>query len=56
LTRVEFGSMVQKGKFSAGMEQLDRALYSVDLPTLGIPTRPTWGGWGGEGGGRESVD
>jgi hypothetical protein len=32
---------VQKGKFSAGMEQLDRALYNVDLPTLGMPTRPT---------------
>jgi len=33
--------MVQKGKFSAGMLQLASALYSVDLPTLGIPTMPT---------------
>ena len=31
-----------RGKFSAGMQQLERALYSVDLPTLGIPTRPTY--------------
>lgn len=36
-----FGSMVQKGKFSAGIEHLVSVLYSVDLPTLGIPTIPT---------------
>lgn len=41
-TRVELGSMVQKGKFSAGMEQFDSALYRVDFPTLGMPTRPTY--------------
>ncbi len=35
------GSMVQKGKFSAGMEQLVRQLYSVLLPTFGSPTMPT---------------
>ena len=46
-TRVELGSIVQKGKFSAGMEQLDRALYNVDLPTLGMPTRPTCFWWRG---------
>jgi hypothetical protein len=27
-------------KSPTGMEQLDSALYSVDLPTLGMPTRP----------------
>ncbi len=35
------GSIVQKGKFSAGMEQFVRQLYSVLLPTLGRPTIPT---------------
>jgi hypothetical protein len=32
--------MVQKGKFSALMPALVRALNSVDLPTLGRPTMP----------------
>ena len=41
-TRVLFGSIVQKGKFSAGIAQFVRALYSVDLPTFGIPTMPTF--------------
>ena len=36
-----FGSMVQKGKFSAGMLHFVRVLYNVDLPTLGRPTMPT---------------
>ncbi len=35
-----FGSMVQKGKFSAAMPDLVRALNRVDLPTLGRPTMP----------------
>ena len=34
------GSMVQKGKFSAGMFMRVRMLKSVDLPTLGMPTIP----------------
>ena len=34
------GSMVQKGKFSAGMPILVRTLNRVDLPTLGSPTKP----------------
>jgi hypothetical protein len=32
--------MVQKGKFSALMPALVRALNNVDLPTLGRPTIP----------------
>mmetsp|Transcript_30035 Transcript_30035/g.74515 ORF Transcript_30035/g.74515 Transcript_30035/m.74515 type:complete len:223 (+) Transcript_30035:770-1438(+) len=40
-TRVALGSMVQNGKFSAGMQQFDSALYSVDFPTFGMPTMPT---------------
>ena len=39
--RTWFGSMVQKGKFSAGMPILVMVLKSVDLPTLGSPTIPT---------------
>jgi hypothetical protein len=34
-TMPEFGSIVQKGKFSAAMPALVSALNSVDLPTLG---------------------
>lgn len=34
------GSMVQNGKFSAGMPILESVLKSVDLPTLGMPTMP----------------
>ena len=34
------GSIVQKGKFSAGMETLPSVLNSVLLPTLGSPTMP----------------
>ena len=34
------GSIVQKGKFSAGTERLVSALNSVDFPTLGNPTIP----------------
>ena len=37
-----FGSMVQKGKFSAGTVSLVRVLKRVLLPTLGRPTIPTW--------------
>lgn len=40
VTRALLGSMVQKGKFSAGMDSLVRVLNSVDLPTLGRPTMP----------------
>jgi hypothetical protein len=32
--------MVQKGKFSAGIEDLVKALKRVDLPTFGSPTIP----------------
>ncbi|GEM_PF-1019974 len=35
-----FGSMVQKGKFSAAIPDLVSALNRVDLPTLGRPTMP----------------
>jgi hypothetical protein len=35
-----FGSIVQKGKFSAGIEDLVKALKRVDLPTFGSPTIP----------------
>ena len=43
LTRAELGSIVQKGKFSAGMPILVSTLKRVDFPTLGRPTMPTWG-------------
>lgn len=32
--------MVQKGKFSAGIDTLPRVLNRVLLPTLGNPTMP----------------
>lgn len=32
-----FGSMVQKGKFSAGAALLVRTLKNVDFPTFGTP-------------------
>jgi hypothetical protein len=35
-----FGSIVQNGKFSAGMADLVRALKRVDLPTFGRPIIP----------------
>lgn len=35
-----FGSMVQKGKFSAGAALLVKTLKNVDLPTFGTPTMP----------------
>ena len=35
-----FGSMVQKGKFSASIFCEVRALNSVYLPTFGSPTMP----------------
>jgi hypothetical protein len=35
-----FGSIVQNGKFSAGILDLVSALKRVDFPTLGRPTRP----------------
>jgi hypothetical protein len=35
-----FGSMVQKGKFSASILAEVKALNKVDLPTLGNPTIP----------------
>ena len=41
------GSIVQKGKFSAGRPMRVSTLKSVDLPTLGRPTMPIWGGGGG---------
>ena len=34
------GSMVQKGKFSAGIEDFVKALNSVDFPTFGSPIIP----------------
>jgi len=34
------GSIVQKGKFSAGIPILVSTLNRVDLPTLGRPTMP----------------
>lgn len=40
LTRALFGSMVQNGKFSAGMLHLVSRLKRVLLPTLGRPTMP----------------
>ena len=39
-TAPALGSMVQKGKFSAAMPALVRALNRVDLPTLGKPMMP----------------
>ena len=38
--RTVLGSMVQKGKFSAGTVSLVRQLKRVLLPTLGRPTMP----------------
>jgi hypothetical protein len=38
-----FGSMVQKGKFSAGMPIFVITLKSVLFPTLGSPTIPICG-------------
>ena len=35
-----FGSIVQNGKFSAGISDLVRALNRVDFPTFGRPTIP----------------
>jgi hypothetical protein len=35
-----FGSIVQKGKFSAGIEDFVIALNKVDFPTLGRPKIP----------------
>jgi hypothetical protein len=35
-----FGSIVQKGKFSAAIADSVNALKSVDLPTFGRPTIP----------------
>ena len=32
--------IVQKGKFSAGMDDLVKALNRVDFPTLGKPRMP----------------
>lgn len=37
-TRASFGSIVQKGKFSAGMDNLVKVLNKVDFPTFGSPT------------------
>jgi len=37
-TRASLGSMVQKGKFIAGMHSFVRVLNKVDFPTLGSPT------------------
>ena len=39
-TRASVGSIVQKGKFSAGTDMLHMMLNVVDLPTFGIPTTP----------------
>ncbi len=39
-----FGSIVQKGKFSAGIPILLRVLNRVLLPTFGRPTIPTCDG------------
>mmetsp|Transcript_26706 Transcript_26706/g.67939 ORF Transcript_26706/g.67939 Transcript_26706/m.67939 type:complete len:238 (+) Transcript_26706:816-1529(+) len=39
-TRASVGSIVQKGKFSAGTVILHMMLKVVDLPTLGRPTTP----------------
>jgi hypothetical protein len=38
--RTWLGSMVQKGKFSAGMANFVRRLNVVLLPTFGSPTMP----------------
>jgi len=37
-TRASFGSMVQKGKFSAGIANFVTMLKKVDFPTFGNPT------------------
>ena len=39
-TMPTWGSIVQKGKFSAGAFDFVSALNRVDLPTLGSPTIP----------------
>lgn len=39
-TRASLGSMVQNGKFSAGIDSLVRVLKRVDFPTFGNPTIP----------------
>ena len=39
-TTPTFGSIVQKGKFSAGIEDWVMALNNVDLPTFGKPMIP----------------
>jgi len=36
-----FGSIVQKGKFSAGTDCSDKRLNVLDFPTFGSPTKPT---------------
>jgi len=38
LTRASLGSIVQNGKFSAGIDSLVRVLKRVDFPTFGNPT------------------
>ena len=40
LTLAILGSIVQKGKFSAGTYNFDKRLKVVDFPTLGKPTIP----------------
>ncbi|EKO36547.1 hypothetical protein B273_1303 [SAR86 cluster bacterium SAR86E] len=40
LTIPRLGSIVQKGKFSAGIADLVMALNNVDFPTLGNPRIP----------------
>lgn len=40
LVHTWLGSMVQKGKFSAGIESFVSTLNSVLLPTFGMPTMP----------------
>jgi len=40
LTIPRLGSIVQNGKFSAGIEDFVIALNKVDLPTLGKPKIP----------------
>lgn len=37
-----FGSIVQKGKFSAAAELFVNTLKNVDFPTFGTPTMPTF--------------
>jgi hypothetical protein len=47
--------MVQNGKFAASAPACDTALNSVDLPTFGSPTRPTWSATGASRGGEGRV-